>query len=331
MKEYRLRKRGFTLIELLVVIAIIAILVALLLPAVQQAREAARRSSCRNNLKQLALAFHNYHDVFQQFPPYNFQVKGGSNWNAHGALTMILPQIDQQVVFNQVDFNAMWDAPANATVRYTKIATFLCPTALDFPDGRFANTNYAVCGGGRHLLYSMGIPVNASGIFTARHGTRIAQITDGTSNTVLMSELIPGDNDGGTLDLRRDYTARQTGIPDQFPSASDIEAAGVLCDNYAPTFHKSNGGRDWFASFPAQIAFNTIAPPNWEHISCCNNTSIGSYTCHVDGIFPARSYHAGGVMAAMGDGSVKFVSDTIDLQTWQYLGARADSISIDVP
>jgi len=324
-------RRGFTLVELLVVIAIIGILVALLLPAIQAAREAARRTQCRNNMKQIALAFQNYHDTHHQFPAYNYPVVNTSDWNSHGALTMILPYIEEQVVYDTVDFNVAWDASANATARYTKIASFLCPSAIEFPDRRFAPSNYAVCGGGRHLLYSKGAPVAASGIFTARRGTPLSAILDGASNTVLLSELISGDNDGGSLDLQRDYTARPTGVQDQFPPASQIEAAGVACDNYAPTFHKSNGGRDWFASFPAQIAFNTIAPPNWNHISCCNANSIGSYTCHVDGIFPARSYHAGGVITAMGDGSITFVTDSIDLQTWQHLGARRDGNSVNVP
>jgi len=329
-----MRKRldsGFTLVELLVVIAIIGILIALLLPAVQAAREAARRAQCRNNLKQLALAFHNYHDTYREFPAYNYPVVGTSNWNSHGALTMILPYVEQQSVYDIVDFNLPWDAGANATARYTKIAALLCPSALPFPDNRFANSNYAVCGGGRLQLYSTGNPVDASGIFTARHGTPIAAIADGTSNTVMMSELIAGDNDNSELNLRLDYTAQVTGIQDRFPPASQIEAAGVACDGYAPSFHKSNGGRDWFASFPAQIAFNTIAPPNWSHISCCESGSIGGYTCHVNGIFPARSYHPGGVTAAMGDGSVTFVSETIDLQTWQYLGARSDGNIVAFP
>lgn len=325
-------RRGFTLVELLVVIAIIGILIALLLPAVQAAREAARRMQCRNNMKQVALAFHGYHDIYHCFPNYNFLIAGTSDWNSHGALTMILPQMEQQAVFDMVDFGAPWDAAVNATARYTKISGFICPSALEYPDDRFANSNYAVCGGGRHFLYSTSTPVEASGIFTARHCTPMAAITDGTSNTVLMSELIAGDNNDGILDLQRDHTAvGLSGVQDQFPPASQIEAAGVACDSNAPTFHKSNGGRDWFASFPAQIAFNTIAPPNWKHISCCNSGSIGSYTCHVNGIFAARSFHPGGVTTAMGDGSVRFVSDTIDLQTWQYLGSRADGKSASPP
>ena len=323
-------RRGFTLVELLVVIAIIGILIALLLPAVQAAREAARRMQCGNNVKQLAIAFHNYHDTHGMFPQYNFLVAGTSNWNSHGALTMILPYIEQQTIYDLVDFHVPWDNGANATARYSKVAAFICPSGPAVGNDQYANSNYAVCGGARRGLYDTGAPVPASGIFTARVCTPMAAITDGTSNTIMLSEFNSGDQNNGSLDLQRDHAENLGTLQDQFPSASDIEAAGVACDATAQAGHKSQGGRDWFASFPAQIAFNTIAPPNWQHISCCNG-GIGGYACHNNGIFAARSYHPGGVNVAMGDGSVRFISETIELETWQYLGARADGKTVEIP
>ena len=129
------RRSGFTLIELLVVIAIIAVLISLLLPAVQAAREAARRAQCLNNLKQIGLAIHNYHDVIGAFPPGYLSRLGpdgdntGPGW---GWAAMILPQIEQGPIFNAINFGLAIESPANQTARLTKIATFICPTDSSF-------------------------------------------------------------------------------------------------------------------------------------------------------------------------------------------------------
>jgi hypothetical protein len=147
-----------------------------------------------------------------------------------------------------------------------------------------------------------------------------------------MSEFLCGDGNNGVFNRRRDHAENLNTalLSDQFPSASEIEAAGTACDGSGPGAHGSQGGRDWFASFPAQNVFNTIVPPNWEHVSCCVG-GIGGYACHNSGIFAARSNHPGGVMAARGDGSATFVSETIDLKTWQYVGAAADGNPAQVP
>ncbi len=127
------RKAAFTLVELLVVIAIIGILIALLLPAVQAAREAARRSQCSNNLKQIALAFHNYADTHKKFPAYQYPVVGTNSWEGHSALTMVLPFMEQGPVYEKVDFRKKWDDTAVQPNR-VKIGTLLCPTDADYPN-----------------------------------------------------------------------------------------------------------------------------------------------------------------------------------------------------
>lgn len=328
------QERGFTLVELLVVIAIIGILVALLLPAVQAAREAARRSQCTNNLKQLGLAFHNYHDVYKAFPAYQYPntPETWSSWRGHGPLTMILPYIEQSALFEQMDFRFEWDnndssadtqPPTNHWISQQKIQAFLCPSDMPYPDTNYGGNNYMVSGGSRRDFYSGGGPVPASGVFVRRRGTNMAEITDGTSNVVMLSELLKGDNSGGTLTLQRDITNNLSLGVDQFPSAADIEAAGATCDSNAQSWHQSNAGRQWSASFPGFVAINTVAPPNWKHVSCCTGGTFG-YACDRNGIVPPRSMHPGGVNVAVADASVRFVSETIDLVTWQRLGARAD-------
>lgn len=329
-------RRGFTLVELLVVIAIIGILIALLLPAVQAAREAARRSQCTNNLKQLALAFHNYHDVYKVFPAYQYMntPTTWNSWRGHGALTMILPFIEQRALYDQIDFRFEWDnndessianasPPTNFWISQRKIQAFICPSDTPFPDRNYGGNNYMVNGGSRWQHYSTGAPVPASGAFCRRVETGMNEIIDGTSNVVMLSEHLVGDNNNSFLTWRRDFTGMAAPGWDQFPTQADVEAAGTTCDANATSFQQSNAGRQWSASFPGFIEFNTVAPPNWKHITCCENQGFG-YACDRNGIVPAKSLHPGGVNVAACDGSVKFVSDTVDLTTWQRLGARGD-------
>jgi prepilin-type N-terminal cleavage/methylation domain-containing protein len=330
MQPQRTTRRGFTLIELLVVIAIIAILIALLLPAVQQAREAARRSTCKNNLKQIATAFHNYAETHGCFPQYQFPVAGANSWDGHGPFTMILPFVDMRNVYEQVDFTSAWSSGSNTAATRTKIATFLCPTDVAFPDGARPGNNYAVCGGGRRDLYSTGNPTQGTGIFMRRAVSKFRDITDGSSNTILLGEILKGDNDGGRLTLERDFTNSLALSTDNFPTAAQIETAGIACDSTAPGWQNSVAGRDWAPGVPGQVAFNTIASPNWKHVSCCTGGGYG-LACDRNGIVPPRSLHAGGVQCAFGDASVKFISDSIDHNTFMYLGGRADGNVVNYP
>ena len=320
----KIRRSGFTLVELLVVIAIIGILVGLLLPAVQAAREAARRMQCSNNVKQLALAFHNYHDTFKKFPRYQYNVAGASSWLGHGAMSRLLPFIEQSNLANLINYNQGWDAGTNnSQVRRAKIAAFNCPSDIPFPDTAFGGINYAVNAGSRRDIYSTGSSIPASGVFARSFETGMAEITDGTSNTVMVAEFLHGDNSGSTATRARDFTQPLALATDAFPTAAEVETAGVACNALLAGYQVSNAGRDWLSSIPGQIVIGTAAPPNWKHVNCCTGGGFG-YACDRQGLVPSRSLHTGGVTIGMGDGSVQFVTDSIDFLTWQRLGARAD-------
>jgi len=203
-----MKRRGFTLIELLVVIAIIAVLIALLLPAVQAAREAARRAQCLNNLKQIGLAIHNYHDVIGAFPPGYLSKPGSDGDNTGpgwGWASMILPQIEQSVVFNSINFGLPIEFPANQTVRLTKINSFICPsdasfvpqftvvddstsnTALGTPICDVASSDYVGCFGTGDVSDIPGRD-RGEGLFFRNRSVRIAEILDGTSYTLAIGE-----------------------------------------------------------------------------------------------------------------------------------------------
>ena len=310
------RSRGFTLIELLVVIAIIAILIALLLPAVQQAREAARRSTCKNNLKQLGLALQNYHDTHSVFPPggvigpcggspptnlTGLQECGngeslGGNW-----LLYILPQMEQ---------GPLWDKAApilsardpldymNNIFGHFSPAAYRCSS---HPWDRRSNVafrsiehmsrgNYAANYGSGDLTASYS--GQTAGVFTINSSTNIRDITDGTTNTLLVGEV----------NYINDVTA---------------DARGA-----------------WVYSGMGGSAFSTGRNPNSvtpDILSRCTNTAEMPCTEANDGtqIATLRSYHTGGVQVCLVDGSCRFISENISQAIWQALGTRAGREVID--
>ena len=345
------KKRGFTLIELLVVIAIIAILIALLLPAVQQAREAARRTQCRNNLKQCGLALHNYHDTFGQFPigtlhEPNFITSSDPEWvSIH---QVILPYVDQVAMYDELanlpqDPNGVggggrgrgwgigppWHT-ANSwnTLSFMgmPVPTFLCPSdpgpdvQNHEPSGDWGQpaggdlfvSNYlgiyhglsdsAFKYGPGHANYDPSTqPANQRAAFGLNWGAKIRDITDGTSNSMVMAEYVTGTKDD--------------------------------CRGYV-----------WLARAGFQLMYVTQTPnsPNPEVGICwkgltCNPTSgqVGTSgelvqggilrcVCGGDYFASPRSHHAGGVLAVLGDGSVRFFGESIDLGTWRNLGFIQD-------
>ncbi len=212
-----MRRRAFTLIELLVVIAIIAVLIALLLPAVQAAREAARRAQCLNNLKQIGLALHNYHDAVSAFPPGLISLPGSAGNNmgpGWGWASMLLPQFEQINIYNAINFNLGIEATANLTARLTKINTFICATDAYFqaqftvvddttsnttpgaPICDVASSNYVGCvgSGDPSSLYPYN-PTddppgrdNGNGLFFRNRSVRVQEILDGTSQTLAVGE-----------------------------------------------------------------------------------------------------------------------------------------------
>ena len=199
--------RGFTLIELLVVIAIIAILVALLLPAVQQAREAARRSSCKNNLKQIGVALHNYHDTFSVLPPGYIvrnisatamaSMETAQNGPGFAWGTMILPQLEQAALYDAMNFNLNAHEIPNIDLARTSISTFLCPsdpapTTFTVTDGssnnyELASANYVGVIGYGNVSMTPGRPMG-KGVFYRNSNTKLRDLTDGTSNCMLVGE-----------------------------------------------------------------------------------------------------------------------------------------------
>jgi len=324
-------RRGFTLIELLVVIAVIAILVSLLLPAVQQARESARRSSCKNNLKQLGLALHNYHDINRCFPigclfkDLGSQLPIASNRTTW--LARILPQLEQNALFDRMDFDnnvgpTDWDTHK---VRGEDVATFRCPSD---PGGRettgmadFAPTSYVACIGDTLRLYGDGgntatsvhgsrlqandewahVVLNSGsekGVFATNSHCRLRDITDGTSNTMAVSECLVGTDvkelSSGEVDNCVDNPAARTG-----PSR----------------------GFSWMYGAPSTWLFTTTRNPNSQSIDCERDS--------VRTNMAARSQHAGGVQALMADGAVRFLNENIYVNTWQDLGRRNDGNVLD--
>jgi prepilin-type N-terminal cleavage/methylation domain-containing protein/prepilin-type processing-associated H-X9-DG protein len=341
-------RTGFTLIELLVVIAIIAVLISLLLPAVQSAREAARRAQCVNNLKQLGLAIHNYHQSVNALPwgdgPWWIE------WSAH---TLLLPYIEQGPIYNSINFGDMLpfgkpsfviDHPVNTTAANSAISGFLCPSDQDrltTPDGHnnyMANSGSAPnsCYGGNAGTMAWSGPAAGPFIYSDQGhvvsfgGTSIsfASITDGLSNTAAFSERVKaiGNNYGNTtapFDTGKPTASLST------PPAVDNSLEGAptayyqICSQTPPTPAPGNqdwanfaddniSGAMWMSGQPALTRYIHVMPPNtW---SCRSGLQIAHN---------ANSHHPGVVNVCFCDGSVKAIKSTIDVKTWWALGTRA--------
>ncbi len=321
MRAHRCVRSGFTLIELLVVIAIIAVLIALLLPAVQSAREAARRMQCVNNLKQIGLALHNYHDVQGCLPHSRGLSTPGPGVPAtatFAGLARLLPYMEQTSLFNAINFTNLPLDPPNSTVLATVVAGFICPSdpQATAPVG-WAGQNYRPCEGSQ-IAYTYGATDTAGtnvglpapdGIFFAVSSTSIAAITDGTSNTVAFSEKLKGDYSNAIATAKTDYF-----WPKTTPTTPDLALA--QCQAIDPIVlgfqGDSNSGTPWLKG-EIHACYNHVTTPNQR-------------TC----IFPpgrilntSTSAHPGGVNSLLCDGSVKFIKNTIALATWRALGTRA--------
>ncbi len=323
---------GFTLIELLVVIAIIAILIALLLPAVQQAREAARRTQCKNHLKQLGLAIHNYESSSNQLPPsatidLSVSMTGNNgSWSIHGR---ILPYLDQATLYNKVDLSIAWDN--QLVISGLKIPIYSCPSD---PKSDVVRDP----GGGKALLYptTYGFnygtwfvfnPLNGQsgdGAFYPNSKVKMASFSDGTSNTLMASEV----------KAWTPYT-RNAGTPGATPPATVAEAVAAVATGTDLKLDPATGHTEWADGRVHHAGFTTTLVPNsfvaftsggvtydadynsWQE---GKNGNAGSPTYAV---ITSRSYHEGVVNVVLMDGSVRTISENINLGIWRALGTRA--------
>lgn len=308
------RRKGFTLIELLVVIAIIAILIALLLPAVQQAREAARRSTCKNNLKQLGLALHNYHDVYGMFVLRRGGTNGTYGTTNSGRLSGyvgLLPYMDQAPLYNKIAAGDATHAPFGNQpwqgwpgVWNVTIPMFRCPS--DGLNSQLERTqNYMFCLGDSAENIN---GTSSRGMFPSNRGTRIRDITDGTSNTIAMSEHVRAaySPDVSNASRRRVEGIAMGQAPRTNPGACMTLASGSGW--LSGTSVKGMHGTSLWDGQAERCAFNTILPPNGP--SCAEGTNVNADSTHA--ALAPSSLHVGGVHVLMADGAVRFVSENID-------------------
>ncbi|MEK6257081.1 MAG: DUF1559 domain-containing protein [Planctomycetota bacterium] len=327
------KRRAFTLIELLVVIAIIAVLIALLLPAVQQAREAARKTQCKNNLKQFGLALHNYHDTYTVFPQGTFgsvrdSCTGTCAWRGFSTHAMLLPYIDQAPLYSGIDFNLMYNEVPNLALSQKKINAFQCPSDQRWP-GAEAGNNYVVSAG--PSTYWGVAQADKVGMFKWQTSVSMAAISDGTSNTIAVSESTTGSG-GTTFDLKRVLVRNVPfpgGMPNSFATPGQLDSYGQTCRTTG-----AGGGaaihnhvrREWMNGIGGQTIFNTLNPPNSPNPDCHPCAGCGWYDSA--GVWNARSNHTGGVHTLMADGAVRFVGDNTDINTWQALGGVSDGRNV---
>jgi len=320
-------RHGFTLVELLVVIAIIGVLIALLLPAVQQAREAARRMTCTNKLKQIGLAMHNYHDTFGSFAPAAICLAGPGNFCGGAAnndpneaardgnwgatwVVMLLPFVEQGALHDQYDMSASRSTDINNAVTERQLDFMTCPSDpgnertmnnANSEGGRYWRGNYAASVGAGSAMHDAHFNnSDRKGVFhvAMQYGASFRDITDGTSNTAAFSELRPrpqGANDDSWgawgFSTGSTYSARNNGaIPD-----------GVIRPNQDATVIRDR---------PAYCSNGIDAS---DRVFKCDDGS------NQDHWKAARSMHPGGVQVCLGDASVRFVAETINATTWAHL------------
>jgi prepilin-type N-terminal cleavage/methylation domain-containing protein len=309
------RRSGFTLIELLVVIAIIAILIALLLHAVQQAREAARRTQCRNHLKQLGIALHNYHDAHSRFPPHAITTSatnapgcpGIGSPNISGT-TLLLPYLDQAPLYNQYNFSVGQNSTSvNTPQMNTEIPSLICPSdpnaivqvtgaCVKFPFPAAENsggTNYAYCvgtGTGWSFIADNNAGIfsrDLGGIFQTNGKSALRDVTDGSSNTFLMGEVLWVDHANN------------------------------------PPGNGRGGKPAWAVGIGTQIGFSTTGGINATWPCRGPNTTSNHATCGNARPAALQSTHVGGAHVLLGDGGVRFVSQNISQVTLDALSTRA--------
>lgn len=347
----RIGRKGFTLVELLVVIAIIGILVALLLPAVQAAREAARRMQCTNNLKQIALAQHNYHDTYKSFATSSSWQRNPDDRNQSWSdKVMLLPFLEQQAAYDGTNWSDRpfdaWHGNANIATQSSKLSMFNCPSSAGEKESGRANFTYAIntgtSNGGPHNqtgTQQMTGPPRTNGMsafmrydrrfvpFTTTAGTPdtndpvvgFQSITDGSSNTSFYSEFVLSDTS------KTDVTQKRFGKYQVFNSwvgGTGTKATRDACLAQGASFDTGRWnmrGHGWAWSFMGTgNGYNHTMMPNERSCHIMN----GGDDWYGRNLMAAGSEHPGSVNIAMGDGKVRTVSDTVDTNVWWAIGTR---------
>ena len=336
--------RAFTLIELLVVIAIIAVLIALLLPAVQAAREASRRIQCVNNLKQLGLAMHNYESGNGCLPPQmvlSFNAAGGVAWKSTwGATSRTLPYLESAALYHAINYNNKVSDASNATAVSTQVKTFLCPSEVNTLTLTSTNTagvtttyglsNYAWSEGTWYTFGGAGMSAPTQGAIGTNLGRTFASFTDGLSNSLLAAEVktytpvyhdcgtVPGGGPTGAM-ANPEIATVLAGVAASATSSGCRAVAGA---NGLP----GGGHSRWCNGNSFYDGFTTALPPNTK--SLAGSPALDSDMSSKDeddggptyASVTSRSYHPGGVNALFGDGSVKFIKNTINWRVWRSVG-----------
>ena len=332
-------RRAFTLIELLVVIAIIGVLIALLLPAIQQAREAARRTQCRTNLQQIGKAIHNYNDAHRVLPPsnvYGGPVTGTSSWCRHNGfkgLALLLPYLEEREVYDAINFlflavptptnpgatgtfTTCGSAPLRSyaenttALRIKEMGVFLCPSDYQQKTWR-GRTNYGLCMGSHNITPGANASWSATndayaGPFLDVRSVTLSDILDGTSQTVFAAEI-----------SHRPNTYRYVGA-----TPTDCQADKTLVNG------NSWRGRSWMGH-DRRSPIVMGRSPNNQYADCCQWEGFSASTAGLLAL-PPRSMHQGGCHALFGDGSVQFLSDSLDPRISHHLGTKAGGESLDV-
>jgi prepilin-type N-terminal cleavage/methylation domain-containing protein/prepilin-type processing-associated H-X9-DG protein len=326
--------RGFTLVELLVVIAIIGILIALLLPAIQAAREAARRVSCQNNIKQIALATHNYESSYKALPPALLYYGAGdprnSKWSAQARL---LPCLEEEDFESQINYADDYESVTVGGVYLGayRVATYLCPSEerdevrLKSGEPIHYPINYGVNRGVWRTFDPTG-QLQDEGAFQANKGTELRSITDGTSNTLMIAEV------KGWTPYFRDQALSQP-----IPPADPEE----IC-NLGGSFYSETGHTEWVDGRAHQTGFTAVFTPN-TRVECVRDgqTYDVDWTSQREGItntgitysaVTSRSYHSGGVVnVAMVDGSIHTITNDVDLPVWRAMATRSGNDVAKLP
>jgi prepilin-type N-terminal cleavage/methylation domain-containing protein/prepilin-type processing-associated H-X9-DG protein len=340
-----MKRNGFTLIEILVVIAIIAILIGLLLPAVQKVREAAARISCSNNLKQIGLAILNYESAMKQFPP-GLGLPASPSVNGRASvLAIILPYMEQGSKYNQFDLTQdIYSSASNDSARKQDVKSYLCPSdgspgGIDFGTGMYGRSNYLGSIGNTADTRSMdarrvgvfNYTINlTTGVVTSK--VTVANITDGMSNTALFSETTRSTVNGGGWPISPGADAYNPTnihlVPDAIfnkytPTLPLSNGSTPTCDdwNYPQTTRMAYRGWQYFLAIPEMMTYSHTVPPNYTGFDC------GDYNLTMAHM-AARSYHTGGANMAFADGSVHFITNSIDFSTYQALGTRSGDETI---